>query len=132
MSGGAEEALARLVRQAFHAWVREDAGMAMKLSLTATQTDAAVEKITRAVAAGWRPPAPPQGDAERLTEDEKLRAAISWIEPPFIDESTPVEELRQRIAFVVADAKRAALAQARPAPADEGAGETTSGRGGYA
>jgi predicted nucleic acid-binding Zn-ribbon protein len=40
---------------------------------------------------------------------EKLQGAISWIEPPFIDENTPESELRSRIRFCVADAKRAAL-----------------------
>ena len=44
-------------------------------------------------------------------DNERLRAAISWIEPPFVDEKTPEAELRQRIAFAVADAARAALAQ---------------------
>lgn len=42
-------------------------------------------------------------------ENAKLRAAISWIMPPFVDENTPEEELRQRIAFAVADVNRAAL-----------------------
>jgi hypothetical protein len=39
----------------------------------------------------------------------KLEAAINWIEPPFIDETTSEEELRNRIKFCVSDA-RAALA----------------------
>jgi uncharacterized protein (DUF934 family) len=48
----------------------------------------------------------------RLTEEvERLRAAIVWIEPPFVDEFTSAAELRQRIGFCVADAKRAALPQ---------------------
>jgi hypothetical protein len=42
-------------------------------------------------------------------ENEKLRAAICWIEPPFIDANTPESELRKRIDFCVQDAKRAAL-----------------------
>jgi len=42
-------------------------------------------------------------------ENEKLRAAICWIEPPFIDAKTPESELRKRIDFCVQDAKRAAL-----------------------
>ena len=47
--------------------------------------------------------------AEQAAEIEKLRAAISWIEPPFVDDSTSESELRSRIKFCVADAKRAAL-----------------------
>lgn len=42
-------------------------------------------------------------------EVERLRGAISWIEPPFIDVNTSEAELRQRIGFVIADAKRDAL-----------------------
>jgi hypothetical protein len=42
-------------------------------------------------------------------ENEKLRAAISWIEPPFVDGNTLLNELRKRVQFCVADAKRAAL-----------------------
>lgn len=44
-------------------------------------------------------------------ENERLRAAISWIEPPFMDDKTPESELRSRIEFCVADAKRAALVE---------------------
>jgi hypothetical protein len=42
-------------------------------------------------------------------ENDKLRAAISWIEPPFIDSNTSEIEIRKRIGFCVQDAKRAAL-----------------------
>ena len=42
-------------------------------------------------------------------EVERLRAAISWIEPPFVDDNTSEEELRQRVKFCVQDAARAAL-----------------------
>jgi hypothetical protein len=38
---------------------------------------------------------------------EKLRAAVSWLEQPFVDEDTPEREIRQRIAFMIADAERA-------------------------
>jgi hypothetical protein len=49
-------------------------------------------------------------ECKLLTEENaKLRAAISWIVPPFVDEKTPEAELRQRIAFVVADLNRAVL-----------------------
>jgi hypothetical protein len=49
---------------------------------------------------------------DRLTAElERLRGAISWIEPPFVDEKTPEEELRRRVSYCVADAKRAALTQ---------------------
>jgi hypothetical protein len=44
-------------------------------------------------------------------KNERLRAAIAWIAPPFVDEFTSAAELRQRIGFCVADAKRAALPQ---------------------
>jgi len=44
-------------------------------------------------------------------EIERLRAAIAWIEPPFVDDNTPEPELRQRVNYCVADAKRAALQQ---------------------
>ena len=52
-----------------------------------------------------------KGRAEQAAEIERLRAAISWIEPPFIDEKTPEAELRSRIGFCVADARRAALGE---------------------
>lgn len=39
-----------------------------------------------------------------------LIAAISWIEPPFADENTSVDELRRRVALCVTDAKRALAA----------------------
>jgi hypothetical protein len=48
--------------------------------------------------------------AERAAKDaeiEKLRTAICWIEPPFIDENTSEAELRKRISFCVQDANRA-------------------------
>ena len=45
---------------------------------------------------------PSDGDEVR-----KLRTAINWIEPPFVDENTSEAELRARISFVIADAKRA-------------------------
>jgi hypothetical protein len=54
--------------------------------------------------------------ARLVAEIELLRAAVSWIEPPFVDEKTPEAELRQRIAYAVADAKRAALAAQPAAP----------------
>lgn len=38
---------------------------------------------------------------------DELNTAISWIEPPFVDEQTPLEELRQRIKLVIADRDRA-------------------------
>lgn len=38
---------------------------------------------------------------------DKLRAAISWVSPPFVDENTPRDELLRRIGFLLADAKRA-------------------------
>jgi len=44
-----------------------------------------------------------------LKERDALRAAISWIEPPFVTSETTVNELRKRVGFVVADLKRAAL-----------------------
>lgn len=40
-------------------------------------------------------------------ERDALRGAISWIEPPFVDGNTSKKEMRQRIAFAVADAERA-------------------------
>lgn len=46
--------------------------------------------------------------ADLEAENEKLRAAICWIEPPFIDAKTTESELRKRIDFCVQDAKRAA------------------------
>ena len=42
-------------------------------------------------------------------ERDGLRAAISWIEEPFIDESTPESELRNRVKFCAQDAARATL-----------------------
>jgi len=45
----------------------------------------------------------------------KLRAAIAWIEPPFIDEKTTADELRGRIGFCLDDARKAkALGEATP------------------
>ena len=55
---------------------------------------------------------------EKDAEIEKLRTAICWIEPPFIDESTSEAELRKRISFCVQDAKRAAR-QAMKETSDE-------------
>ena len=46
-------------------------------------------------------------------ENETLRGAISWIEMPFVDANTPENELRQRVAFVVADAARAGIRDAK-------------------
>lgn len=48
-----------------------------------------------------------QASKQYRTKIEKLRAAISWIEPPFIDENTSEAELRKRISFCVEDAKKA-------------------------
>jgi hypothetical protein len=45
----------------------------------------------------------------RGREIEKLRGAISWLDQPFIDESTSESELRTRIAFMLVDRDRAAL-----------------------
>lgn len=47
--------------------------------------------------------------ARLVAENEKLRAAISWIEPPFVDDTTPKAEMLSRIQFTVDDARRAAL-----------------------
>lgn len=44
---------------------------------------------------------------EAAARIQKLEAALSWLQPPFIDEKTPEAELRQRIAFCIADANRA-------------------------
>jgi len=46
---------------------------------------------------------------ERGREIEKLHAAISWLDQPFIDESTSESELRTRIALMLADVARATL-----------------------
>ena len=35
---------------------------------------------------------------------ERLMGAISWIEPPFVDEKTSHDELRQRVGIAVKDA----------------------------
>jgi hypothetical protein len=49
-----------------------------------------------------------------MEENERLRAAISWIEPPFVDSQTSVNELRKRVQLCLVDAKRATLSpQAR-------------------
>ena len=50
-------------------------------------------------------------------ENEKLRAAISWLGPQFIDDQSTLTEIRKRIAFMHADAARArqALNQEQPA-----------------
>ena len=40
-------------------------------------------------------------------ENERLRAAISWIEPPFVDSKTSEVELRTRIQMCVEDKRRA-------------------------
>jgi len=47
-------------------------------------------------------------------ENKRLRGAISWIEPPFVDENTPAAELRSRIGFCIADAALAAMQEAKP------------------
>lgn len=38
---------------------------------------------------------------------ERLRVALSWIEPPFVTAETSADELRSRISFCLADAERA-------------------------
>lgn len=49
--------------------------------------------------------------AERMARLEeqigRLRAAISWIEAPFVDETTPTGELKFRVQQCVLDARRA-------------------------
>lgn len=45
-------------------------------------------------------------------ENARLRAAISWIEHPFIDEQTPEKEIRSRIKFCIQDAQLARQALA--------------------
>lgn len=45
-----------------------------------------------------------------VAEVARLRGAISWIEPPFVDAATSHGELKCRVGFCVADAKRAARA----------------------
>lgn len=47
--------------------------------------------------------------AELEAEVSKLRGAISWIEPPFVDATTSHDELKKRVGCCVADAKRAAI-----------------------
>jgi len=42
-------------------------------------------------------------------EVERLRGAISWVSPPFVDANTTVAELRKRVGFLLTDADRAAL-----------------------
>jgi hypothetical protein len=62
----------------------------------------------------------PTSDREALLAlADTLGAAISWIEPPFIDGQTSHEEIMLRIGFCVKDANRAiqvlrALAGDRP------------------
>jgi hypothetical protein len=62
-------------------------------------------------------------NAEVARKDEligKLLGAVSWLEPPFIDDSTAELELRLRIGFCVADKNRAKKGASphdpRPAP----------------
>jgi hypothetical protein len=47
-------------------------------------------------------------------EIENLRFAISWLEPPFVGERTPVNELWYRIKLCLEDARRAT-----PAPMEK-------------
>lgn len=44
--------------------------------------------------------------AGMMANIDRLKAAISWIEPPFVDAETSPDELRRRVDFAVADAKR--------------------------
>jgi hypothetical protein len=37
----------------------------------------------------------------------ELLVAISWVEPPFVDDQTSLEEIRARIALLLADRDRA-------------------------
>ena len=63
----------------------------------------------------WRVSSDPRGALSQIdnmvagmaTHLEKLKAAISWLEPPFVDENTSHEELLRRVQFMLADAKRA-------------------------
>ncbi len=36
----------------------------------------------------------------------RLRYAISWLDEPFVDETTPLKDIRSRIAFMQADTKQ--------------------------
>ncbi len=46
---------------------------------------------------------------ERVKDEQiaKLRAAINWLDEPFIDKLTTADELRSRIGFMMADRDRA-------------------------
>lgn len=60
----------------------------------------------------WKPSTDPRGllsqidnmVAGLMADNQRLRAAISWIEPPFVDEKTTEAELRFRINCLVKDA----------------------------
>ncbi|MGE5500622.1 MAG: hypothetical protein ACM3W4_01710 [Ignavibacteriales bacterium] len=49
---------------------------------------------------------------------KRLSAAIAWLDPPFVDANTTPEELRQRIRFMLADARpvRELLGEGKPRP----------------
>ncbi|MGE5566209.1 MAG: hypothetical protein ACM3YN_08645 [Parcubacteria group bacterium] len=51
---------------------------------------------------------------------QRLSSAMAWLDPPFVDENTSPEELRQRIRFMLADA--------RPVRELLGNGKSTAGR----
>jgi hypothetical protein len=52
--------------------------------------------------------------AGMMSDIATLKAAVSWIEPPFVDDDTSDEELRRRVGFAVKDANR--IRAARPTP----------------
>jgi hypothetical protein len=61
----------------------------------------------------WKPSRTPRGllsQIDNMTAGmaewiDKLKAAISWIEPPFVAENTSEAELRRRVQFAVRDAQ---------------------------
>jgi hypothetical protein len=60
----------------------------------------------------WKPSTDPRGllsqidnmVAGMMADNQRLRTAISWVEPPFVDEKTTEAELRFRVEQVVKDA----------------------------
>lgn len=51
---------------------------------------------------------------QQAAEIARLRGAISWLEPPFVDYATSHDELKQRVGFCLDEAKRVTLGETQP------------------
>ena len=90
-------------------WMREDdREMRKELREAFDRLEAALARAPSALTEAAK------GAREKALERafDGLQGAISWVEPPFVDERTSREELWQRVGFLLADRKNALKALA--------------------